>query len=213
MPISFKLFLVSNFEFNINMDEGVKRRFKHEQFNSKFDLEEGEEEDEVKCRFIANPNFGDWLVENKHSLLEVIYEYSQQYAMNGKLPTCPPEWEAKKQETIANLNVFEENLRAVCVLGESETGWNDELCEALECASKDIGTELKKLGLYHKYESQFRKNGRKGLHRGLRLKTQLELFADQEARDKALAEANAVVAEAKVNINPEGDPDAEYRNA
>jgi len=209
MPISFKLFLVSNFEFNISMDEGVKRRFKHEQFNTKFDLEEGAEEDEVKCRFIKNANFGDWLVENKHSLLEVIYEYSHQYATTGKLPTCPPEWEAKKQETIANLNVFEENLRAVCVLGESETGWNDELCEALECESKNIGTELKRLGLYHKYESQFRKNGRKGLHRGLRLKKPEELEADQAERDRVLAEANSVVAEA--NINPEGDPDAEYR--
>ena len=214
MPISFKLFLVSNFEFNINMDEGVKRRFKHEQFNSKFDLEEGEE-DEVKCRFIKNPNFGDWLMENKHSLLEVIYESSQQYAIDGKLPPCPPEWEAKKQETIANLNVFEENLRAVCVLGESETGWNDELCEALECDTKYIGNEMKRLGLFHKYESQFRKteNGikKKGLHRGLRLKTHAELNEDQDAREASLAKANAVVAEIKVDINPEGDPDAEYR--
>jgi phage/plasmid-associated DNA primase len=204
MLITFKLFLVSNWEFNIQMDEGVKRRFKHEQFNSKFDIEDDTPEDEVGCRFRKDPDFGKWLQANKHSLLEIIYERSYQYTLTG-LPKCPPEWEEKKKETVANLNEFESKLRTLCVLGENETAWNEYLVEALEVKdSAEIKKEMKRLGLYHKYDSQFKEKKMKGLHRGLRLKTQAEQEEEQKVKLQAM---EGVTVASLVNPNPDYDYD------
>jgi len=208
MPISFKLFLVSNFQFNIDMDEGVKRRFKHEQFNAKFNLDRAEPEDEDKCLFWGNPEFAKWLADHKHSLLEIIYEYSHQYAVKG-LPPCPPEWEEKKKETVANCNEFGTNLRALCVVGESFSAWNDDLLNALEVKdSSAIKSEMKRMGLFHKYDSQFKKSGKKGLHTGLRLKTQEELDADQKRREAQME--NVVIAGAGMADAGYQDIDTEY---
>ena len=204
MPIGFKLYLVSNYQFNIKMDEGVKRRFKHCQFNSWFNIEDDTPEDEEKCIFRQDKDFAGWLKENKHSLLEILYEYSYLYTQRG-LPKCPKEWEEKKQETIDNLNEFEANLRALCVIGATHSAWNEDLLEALEIKDcKEIKAEMKRLGLFHKYDSQFKSKGKKGLHTGLKLKTQEELNADQEKREKALKDV--VVA----NASEFGNPESEY---
>ena len=63
---------------------------------------------------------------------------------------------------------------------------------------------MKRLGLFHKYDSQFKSKGKKGLHTGLKLKTQEELNADQEKREKALKDV--VVA----NASEFGNPESEY---
>lgn len=184
MPIAFKLFIVSNYQLKIKMDNGIERRFIHEQFDSKFTLSEGEQEDEKNCIFYKNKDFGKWLNENKHSLLQLIYEYSYRYAERQCLPKVPAEWDAIKKETVASLNVFESNLMSMCVLGENEECWNDDALFALEVEDSGvIKAEMKKLKKFHKYESQTKKGGKKGLHKGFRLKTKAETDAEEKAED------------------------------
>ena len=205
MAITFKLLVVSNYQFKIKFDNGIERRFVHMQYDSKFSLEEGDQEDEVKCIFVKNKAFGTWLEENKHSLLELLYEYSYQYAIKESLPKVPAVWDEIKKDTVASQNTFEATLYAMCVVGEGLECWNDDAIQVLEVDSGVIKNEMKKLKLFHKYESQTKSKGKKGLHKGFRLKTKAELDAEEKAQDE----------ERKANGNPlpstdYEDPDQEY---
>jgi hypothetical protein len=99
------------------------------------------------------------------------------------------------------------------VVGETFSAWNDDLLNALEV--KDSGTiksEMKRLGLFHNYDSQFKQKGKKGLHTGLRLKTQEELDADQKKREAQMKNVTIAGTAETAGMADAGyqDPDAEY---
>ena len=185
MPITFKLFIVSNYQFNINMENAIVRRFIHEQFNSKFDLDEkaGDVEDVANLRFYKNKDFAKWLIENKHSFLELFYEYSYNYAQTQRLPPIPREWQSIKDDIVSSKNTFEAEFYSHCKVGADFQCSKDDAEKVLEMDSSEIKKEMKKLRIPHTYESQKKVKSVKGWHIGFRLKTQAEINEEEMAEE------------------------------
>lgn len=187
MPVSFKMFIVSNYQFKIRMENAIVRRFIHEQFNSKFDLDEkaGDVEDIKGLRFYKNKDFAKWLIENKHSFLELFYEYSYQYAQTQRLPQIPREWQSIKDDIVASQNTFEAEFYSECKVGDGFQCCKEDAERVLGMDSSEIKKEMKKLRIPHTYESQKKVKSVKGWHIGFRLKTQAEKDAEELAEELA----------------------------
>ena len=107
MPISFKLFAVSNNTLTIKGDNGIQRRFKLQQFNSQFKDEYVDNYE--KLEFKKDKNLNELLCgKYKHALLQIIFSYSQKYWNDKKLKPYPAEWNEESKEIMMDNNKFEE---------------------------------------------------------------------------------------------------------
>jgi hypothetical protein len=99
MPVTFKLFMVSNHSIKIGSDNGVARRFVNCQFNSQF-LTGLEEDDPANLRFVRNTRFVE-LFETvyRDALVQLIMEEGSAYCREGLLPV-PEEWVRDAQEAM-----------------------------------------------------------------------------------------------------------------
>lgn len=106
MMIAFKLFIVSNHSLQFKMDNGLKRRLTHMQFDSVFKMD-AKENDFVNRIFIADPTFKDNIVKKyKHALLGLIFDYASKY-YNNEFPEYPDEWMKEKEETLLEADPFD----------------------------------------------------------------------------------------------------------
>lgn len=156
MPISFKLFAVSNNTLTIKGDAGVKRRFKLEQFNSQF--KDIDEDDYENLKFKRDVDFKAKLLgQYKNALLYLIFTYSNKYFIEKKLKKYPREWEEDADEVMEDNNEFEEWFKDTFEIG---VGYfvHKEAFEFILNNSKFKGLKMKdelaRMGLSCKYESQ-----------------------------------------------------------
>jgi len=164
MPITFKLFAVSNNTLTIKGDEGVKRRFKLEQFNSQFKDEY--DCDYEKLEFKKDKDLKNKLCnEYKNALIYLILTYSNQYYLEQKLKDYPEEWDEEAKDIIKQNNKFDEwFFDRFEVITDGMIYKEDFEFILKECPDKTIKIkdELKKLKIPFKYDSQkvVRKDGK-----------------------------------------------------
>ncbi len=121
MPVSFKIFIVSNHSPTIDSDAGVKRRLRIGQFDSEF-VENLEKDDYDNCRFKRDNSFGINLREKyKHALLALLFDYSKKfYDNNYKLAEYPDEWKEEVNIALAQNDPFKEWFEQYFEFGEGE---------------------------------------------------------------------------------------------
>jgi len=162
MPISFKLFAVSNYSINIKGDAGVKRRFKVLEFGSQF-KEEFKKDDFEKREFIRDKDLGEKLMtEYKDALLYLLATYSKKYWEEKKLVEYPADWKEEADDQMASNNEFEEwflerfefNPDYFIRKGEFDSIINDS-----KFKGHRIKDELKRMKKWFKYNSQERVQG------------------------------------------------------
>jgi phage/plasmid-associated DNA primase len=156
MPITFKLFAVSNNTLTIKGDAGVKRRFVLEQFNSQF--KEREDDDFENLQFKRDTDFKAKLLgEYKHALIYLILTYSNLYFKKQKLEDYPSEWREDGDEVMADNNKFEEWFLETFEIGEGyfvhKTTF-DFILNNSKFKHVTIKDELARMRVSYKYDSQ-----------------------------------------------------------
>jgi phage/plasmid-associated DNA primase len=188
MKISCKLIFVGNNGLKVKGDAGIMRSMVINQFDSEFS-NEVTEDDTTKCIFKADDKFCEKLIEKKHSLLALFYEYSKMYCEEGKMKPIPKEWMNEKKETGETLAKFDKwfDRNYEWVEGkdvgdykkEKDTCWSAWIDDIEDHAKMDkvnlydIKCELKRMKLWNTpitYDSQARSNKKKGLFRNLRMR-------------------------------------------
>jgi hypothetical protein len=186
MPITFKLFAVSNNTLSIKGDAGVKRRFKLEQFNSQF-------KDEFDCdyeklQFKKDKSFGEKLCnEYRDALIYLILTYSNKYWTEKQLKPYPCEWNEEANEVMSDNNKFEEWFYDNFEVGENNSIHKLEFESILNNSiykSVKIKDEFARMKLKIKYDCQKREsiNGKqfKGFWVGFKKPSQLEYELEYE---------------------------------
>jgi len=188
MKLTCKLIVVGNNGMKVKGDNGIMRSMVINQFDSEF-TDEVTENNYEKCVFVRNDNFKKTLIEKKHSLLALYYEYSKMYCEEGKMKPMPKEWMNEKEEVRGNLAKFDKwfdvnyewkaGMNVGCYKKEKETCWSafiDDVeahakMDKIKC--EDIKSELKRMKLWNTpiiYKSQTRGNKKKGLFYNLRMR-------------------------------------------
>jgi hypothetical protein len=179
--IGFKLFAVSNNSISVKGDEGIKRRFKLEQFNSQF-KEDNKEDNFKTLQFIKDKNLGDKLCnEYKHALIHLIFEYSNLYFKEKELKPYPPEWKEQATENLEENDKFK-SWFDVNIVVDVNGKIAKQVLESI--IPKDIGfikivDELTRMKIPYTYKSQERIGSKKGVYLGIRSKTTEELIKDE----------------------------------
>lgn len=183
LNVIFKIIIVSNYSLNIKADNGVVRRFKLCQFNSKFD-ENYTEDNYEKLEFKKDKNFGTKLRnEFKMALIELLAQYGNHYWNEKNLKEYPIEWSEEASENMNDNNKFDvwfnENFTFdKNELKEEEKGlfvgkqfMTDMLPTDLR--NVKINDELKRMRLNFTYDKGKRYKTAKGIYIGFGLKKQL----------------------------------------
>jgi hypothetical protein len=180
MPISFKLFFVSNHTLSFDADNGFNRRLIMEQLDSDF-VDDLEEDDEANCRFVKDRSFGEKLQTTyKHALLDLIFDYAKAFVDDGyNLKPYPNDWKEETKETIGSNSDFPTWFEDNFVIGEglqaSKKMVEDRLSSytfAHKGVVLKLKDELKRMGVKYKYDSQERCCGEKtkGIYTGFTIK-------------------------------------------
>ena len=178
MKVSCKLVVVGNNGMKVRGDNGIMRSMVINQFDSEF-REETTENDYVNCEFIRDDKFQEKLIEKKHSLLGLLYQYSKKFWEEGKLKPMPKEWLNEKEEVRDNLAKFDKWFDLNYEWAEGKDDWTAWVSDIETHAKTDkienvgIVSELRRMKLYNKtirYESQERSHKRKGCFHNLRLR-------------------------------------------
>lgn len=176
VPITFKLFAVSNNSLNIKGDSGILRRFRLCQFNSQF--QEATQEDHFEnLQFKRDKNFGDNLCGiYRDALLHLIFKYSKMYCEEKQLKPYPAEWNEDARENIAENNKFQEWFENVIDVGVGFECWKCDFEAHLPTELKNIKIkdELTRMKIAYKYDSQQRgtkeHKGKKGIYIGFKIR-------------------------------------------
>jgi phage/plasmid-associated DNA primase len=175
VSILFKLFCVSNNSLSVKGDAGIARRFKLQQFNSQFQVDNTEDDYEA-LQFVRNKAFGDDLCGKwRDALLHVLFKYSQDYIVNDCLKPYPKEWNEEAQENIADNNKFIEWFNEEFEVGEDFVCFKSDFENVLpaEYKSLKIKDELTRMKIKFNYDSQKKKivdgQKKKGAFVGFRL--------------------------------------------
>jgi len=174
MPISFKLFFVSNNTMNFKADNGVKRRLRMVQLDSEF--VDGIEDDPVNCRFKKDTSFGTLLLtQYKYALMDLLYSYSQKFAVEGALKPYPAEWNDIVEDVCADNSVIPQRIDdmfdcrdASATMSRVDMDYQLSILRLNVKAFKDVlvSMRLKRV----KYNSQLLLNKIKGWWSGIKLK-------------------------------------------
>lgn len=106
MLINFKMWMVANHTMRVDTDGGLIRRFRTMQMDSEFG-NFTEDNYETK-QFVVDTQFGSKLQnEYKHALLHLIFDYSNQFIIDGlKLKPFPKDWEEETKESMDDNDKF-----------------------------------------------------------------------------------------------------------
>lgn len=182
LNVLFKLIIVSNYSLNIKADNGVVRRFKLCQFNSKFS-EDYTEDDYERLEFKKDKNFGTKLrTDLKMALIELLAEYGNRYWKEKNLKPYPSEWNEEAMENMNDNNKFDswfnENFTTdLFEIKEGEKGLfvgKQFMTEMLPSNLQNIkiNDELKRMRINFTYERQKRYKTKQGCYVGFGLKKQ-----------------------------------------
>ena len=165
MPVTLKLWIVGNSTMKVNADNGIKRRLKMLQFDSEFVTDLDEDNFET-CQFKKDLNFGMLLqTKYKHALMELIFQYSKQYADNNyKLCSYPSAWAKESEDVARDNNKFEEyfyNRFEIDPIGTVSKRVMDSIISGYKDEQIIIKDELKKMKIAFTYDSQTRVKGEK----------------------------------------------------
>jgi len=183
MPISFKLFFVSNNTMNFKADNGVKRRLRMVQLDSEF--VDGIEDDPINCRFKKDTTFGTLLLtQYKYALMDLLYSYSQKFAMEGELKPYPAEWNDAAEEVCADNNVMPARIDDMfdysdvnAKMKRVDMDYQLSLLRLNVKAFKDVLVSMRIKSV--KYDSQLQENKSKGWWIGIKLK-EVEVVKDKK---------------------------------
>jgi phage/plasmid-associated DNA primase len=185
MQIQFKLNIIANHPLNIKGDRGILRSYVVNQFDSDFTAGNGitdETEDYENLKFVSDSNFKQRLIIKGDALLELIFEYSQEFAKTGKMPEIPVEWVAERNELKQHICKFDnwlmENFKWEKTEDDNDTedvnSWNvtkQEMEELLAEQKKfkigNINTELKRMKIFNNpvlYDSIRKLRGGRGVY-------------------------------------------------
>ena len=157
MPVTFKLFAVSNNTLSIKGDAGVKRRFKLTQHNSQF-KDDYIKDDYEKLQFIKDKDLKSKLLgKYKNALIYLIMTYSNQYWLDKKLKEYPKEWEEEAKEAMDDNDQFSEWFKEhfeICKEGKIHKNVLEEELKYSPHKSLKIKDELKRMKIWFKYDSQ-----------------------------------------------------------
>jgi len=194
LNVLFKMIIVSNYSINIDADNGIKRRFKLAQFNSKFD-ESFTEDNYEKLEFKKDKNFGNSLRnELKLALIELLAQYGNYYWNEKTLKPYPDEWNEEAQENMNENNKFDEWFNDNFTFDLSEIKEDEQelfigkqaMIDMLPSSLKNIkiNDELKRMRLNFTYNRNKRYKTTKGSYVGFGLKKQ-ESEAKYEVENEA----------------------------
>jgi len=180
LNVTFKLFIVSNYSLNIDADNGIIRRFKLCQFNSKFD-DCYEEDNYEKLEFKKDNSFRTKLMnELKLPLIELLAEYANKYWNEKKLNEYyPTEWKEEGDENMQDNNKFDGWFYDNFTFNSDELKSGEDLFigkNAMEnmlpsdMRNIKISDELKRMRLNFEYKKDKRYSGKKGCYIGFGLK-------------------------------------------
>lgn len=156
VSILFKLFCVSNNSLSVKGDAGIARRFKLQQFNSQFQLNNTEDDYET-LQFIRNKTFSDDLCGKwRDALLHIIFTYSKDYIEKDCLRPYPKEWDAEAKENIADNNKFSEWFDETFEVGDDFMCFKVDFENVIpiEFKSLKIKDELTRMKIKFNYDSQ-----------------------------------------------------------
>jgi phage/plasmid-associated DNA primase len=175
MNISLKLCIVSNNTFNTNADKGIARRLRILQFDSEF-IDDLKEDNYETHQFIKNSNLAELLkTKYKHAFMDLIFQYSKKCYSNKddliKLCKYPDDWKQQSEDVVEQNNrfkeFFEENIESVKDGEISNKDLKDILSTYRE-GEINFKDELVKMKIIYKYDSQLKKDGKKGWWIGIR---------------------------------------------
>ena len=154
VSILFKLFCVSNNSLSVKGDAGIARRFKLQQFNSQFQVDNTEDDFET-LQFIRNKTFSDDLCGKwRDALLHLIFSYSNNYIINDSLLLYPREWNDEAKENIADNNKFSEWFNETFEIGDELVCFKKDFENILptEYKTVKIKDELTRMKIKFKYD-------------------------------------------------------------
>jgi hypothetical protein len=170
MQISFKLFLVSNHSLNIKQDNGISRRYRHLQMDSKFKTKaEGWTHDDFEKKiFLKDEYFQKSITETyRAAFLHLIFMHSNKFFVNRRLPEIPAPWALEKasseEQNDKFLEWFETSFTKGSELSIPKARLEDLMPSTLKMNVRD---ELKRLGIKFTYESQKKKTINGVLYKG-----------------------------------------------
>jgi len=170
MRVEFKLFIISNFSLSIDMDEGIRRRFRHMQMDSKFITEEeGWVNDNfTKKIFKKDINFGKGLrTTYKAAFLQLLFSYSKKFHEHG-LSAYPLDWKAEKDSVVLANDSFREKFEDKFTIGEGLKVSKLDFDMVFGGAKSNINLrdDLKRLGIDFTYNCKERHTIRGEQHKG-----------------------------------------------
>jgi len=174
MPITFKLFAVSNNSLTIKGDAGVKRRFRLMQFNSQFQAS-NKDDDYENRQFIMDNKLPDKLKgKYRDALIYLIMQYANKYYNSG-IAKYPDDWNEDAKEVMEDNNKFEEWFMSNYEMTPDGVTWKRDL-ETMATHNNfkhiKVKDELKRMKVIFKYESQAqgtgKDKGKKGCFRGFK---------------------------------------------
>lgn len=182
LNVLFKIIIVSNYSLNIKADNGVVRRFKLCQFNSKFD-EKYTQDNYERLEFKKDKNFATKLrTDLKMALIELLAQYGNYYWNEKNLKSYPDEWNEEAMENMNDNNKFDtwfnENFTTdLLEIKEGEKGLfvgKQFMTEMLPSNLQNvkINDELKRMRINFTYEKTRRYRTNKGVYVGFGLKKQ-----------------------------------------
>jgi len=180
LNVIFKIIIVSNYSLNIKADNGVVRRFKLCQFNSKFD-ENYTEDNYEKLEFKKDKNFGTKLRnEFKMALIELLAQYGNHYWNEKNLKEYPIEWSEEASENMNDNNKFDVWFNENFTFDENELKEGEKglfvgkqfMTDMLPTDLRNVkmNDELKRMRLNFTYDRTKRYKTAKGIYVGFGLK-------------------------------------------
>ena len=201
IKVNSKMFLLSNYmpDFD-NLDKGVKRRYRHLQFDSEFG-EDTKTDNYKTLKFIADPEFKDKLYEKRHTFLSILLDYAKQVADNG-LPKPPIEFKEEGDICMETNNEIPEFIGSIIVERPNKTVSKQEIIDTVKqernitINSKNVIDYMKQLGYGKKYDKGKMKNRIRGVYVGLDIKipeskNQTECFSSEEEHKELIEDSDS----------------------
>lgn len=175
MLITFKQFIVSNHTINCMADNGIARRLKQMQMNSKF-VKEGEgEENPARRIFRAVHDFDRVLCETyKHALLHLLFSYATKFVQNNHVKEKQPEvWAQEGKETMESNDKFKEWFDSTFDIASDFEIAKHELEDLIAKKFKgrhiNFKDQIKKNGWSFTYDCKKKLHGGKGVWKGFQV--------------------------------------------
>ena len=159
IPITCKLWALSNPTPNFQSDGGMKNRYKQLQMNSSFEPHHTEDNYE-KLEFKQDPTILNKLrKEYSMAMIYLLMTYAQKYETEG-MPPIPHEWKQAAEETIKTNDEFLTWFEDHCEVGEDFKAGKQEVIQSSKKELREVKDELLRHGF--KYDRGLYNGGKEG---------------------------------------------------